>query len=150
MRGIFTFLVLIAIFFFYEASFAQSYSGTIRTYSNEAAMINNSPDIRFSVNSNFNESSEKGRYYVYFSYSGNFGKIKPGKYIIRILKHIGSRMKEFKYSLNVKDNTHNFHDIIVLSKGVYSIRIYNDDKILLANSDYFSVSNVKYNSLAEK
>lgn len=150
MRGIFTFLVGISIFISFEAAFAQSFSGTVRTFSNETAMINNSPDIRFTLNSNFNESSEKGKYYVYYAYSGNFGNIPKGKYNIRILKHIGSRMKEFTYSLYVKNETHNFHDILVLAKGVYSIRIYNESNVLLGNSEYFAVSNSTNNYLAEK
>lgn len=150
MRGIFTVLLVIcAIFAVSEFSYSQSnlqsasqnYSGTIKTFSNEPAMHNMSADTKFAINSNFNESSEKGSYYVYFTYSSNFGKIKPGTYKVRVLKHIGNRMKEMYFDFVVGSETASFHNILVLRKGVYSIRIYDENKVLLGYSDYFNVTN---------
>lgn len=147
MRGIFTVLLVIcailAVSNLYSQSnhhSSQSYSGTVLTFSNAPAMNNRSADIKFATNSNFNESSEKGSYNVYFSYTGNFGKIKPGTYKIMVLKHIGSRMKEMKYKFVVNNETTYFYNILALRKGIYSIRVYDENDVLLGHSDYFNVT----------
>lgn len=160
MRGIFTVLLVICVYFAVSGisysqsnlkSASQNYSGTVKTFSNEPSMKNKLAENKFAINSNFNESAEKGSYYVYFSYTGSSGKLKKGTYKIRILKHIGNRMKEMYYNFEVNNETSNFHDILVLKKGTYSIRVYDENKVLLGNSDYFTVTNsVSYPEYAKK
>jgi hypothetical protein len=149
MRGIITFLVVICVYFTSVGDAqSQSASGKISIFSNQTDMLRNTPVNNFSINSIFNECSDESSYHIYFKFSSAIGKIKKGIYKVKILKHIGSRMKEFNYSLRVKEDTKEFYDIIVLPKGTFSIRVYADNS-LLAASEYFTISKLVSNEIAD-
>ena len=117
-----------------------SFSGSISIFPNEYSMINQQTGNRLVINSSTNESSEKGLYYAYFVYSSNFGIVKAGKYKIRILKHIGNRMQENVFEVKVHQDVPRFYEIIALKKGVYSIRVYDENDVLLSASNYFNIT----------
>lgn len=152
MRGIIATLASFCIIFAAShLSYSQNYSGTIKTFPNEPSMLNHDSNQLFSINSKKNESKDEGCYYVYFTYSSNYGKIKPGYYKIRILKHVGSRMKEMFYTIEVKNDAPSFYDVVVFRKGVYSIRIYDSNDVLLGYSNYFNVTkDTPYTEFADK
>lgn len=133
---------------FIEPSYSQNstgiqdftYSGTLKIYPNEQCMVKKQTDNRLILNSPSNESTEDGLYYVYFVYSSNFGIVKKGDYKVRVLKHIGSRMKESYFDVKVELDKPRFYEILALKKGVYSLRIYDENDVLLGSSGYFNVT----------
>ena len=134
---------LLIFFSGFSQSFSQSYSGIVHTFTGKSSMVNKEAQTRLLVNSKSNESTEAGRYRVYFTYSSNYDGVKKGMYKVKIYRYLGKKMQIIYYDLNIGVDMPRFYDYIDLVKGVYSIRVFDKNGILLGHSDYFNVTSDK-------